>query len=638
LGWCALLVTVLAACTHEEKRPEPAPPGPSYTGPSFLRNTVGSLARLSGYEPLLVSGFGIVADLHGSGSSDVPPFLQNWLINTMKREGVGSARVGLLPLSPEQLLATNDFAVVTIKGLIPPGAVRGTHFDVLVSALPKTQTTSLDGGQLWQADLSIDGDNPSLAFTKSQARGHGPVYVNPLDLQLHPDKAADLNRSGVVLGGGVAMVEQPLLLTLNQPSWTRSRLIADAINTRFHKDPAVDKLDTAVPETQNTIYLHIPRRYARNTPELVGLILHIFLQSTENFDTFESQRLGEVLVGNPKGTYDQDVTLAWIALGKTALPTIRKYYDDPNPRVRMAALEAGAKLEDELATDPLLRVAHLADPALRCRAAGLLVYLPRSLRASEGLQQLLRDGDKSVRIAAYVSLADSGDRIVTRIPIRGRDEVKFFLDIVPSDKPMIYVRQTDYPYIAVFGADTGFRTPLLARLWDNHVMIRGEGANQMLSVFFMPFVNYEVNPEASAVVKPYEGKTYRIAPAAANLIRLLASTPTAADLTEGFNLTYSHVVNALNTLHQPGCLDAEFEVQQSWLAEAIRKATEPTPMRPITAMTSDLSPATHPATAPGAGPGSATAAAPTTSASQASGNSSGGPVGGGDNPVRLPVP
>ncbi|MCC6581796.1 MAG: hypothetical protein IT440_15295, partial [Phycisphaeraceae bacterium] len=60
----------------EARQPPPAPPGPAFTGPAYLQGTVGSMTKLRGYEPLLVSGYGLVVDLQGTGSADVPDFLR----------------------------------------------------------------------------------------------------------------------------------------------------------------------------------------------------------------------------------------------------------------------------------------------------------------------------------------------------------------------------------------------------------------------------------------------------------------------------------------------------------------------------------------------------------------------------------
>jgi hypothetical protein len=470
-------------------------------------------------------------------------------------------------VAPDRFMATGDAAIVTIQGLIPPGASKGTTFDLLVTALPGTQTTSLEGGQLWTADLSVEGDSPTLRHGRILAKAHGAVYLNPLNVDAHADKQMELNRQGVVLAGGVVGESRQLSLVLNQPNWMRSRAIADRINTRFGREP-FEKLDTAVAESDSIVVLNIPHRYARQPAQLLSLILHLYLSDKQSFEPAQAQLLGGILLDDPSYSWATDVMLCWTSLGMTALPTIRGYYTQPDIKVRLAALEAGVQLEDATAAEPLVAIAHDPDPALRKTAAELLAYLPRVLTATETLQELLKDPDRSVRLAAYDALARNRDPVVMRVPIGPINDIKFELDVVPSDHPLVYVKQADKPYLVVFGPVTGFKFDDMAKLWDNRLMLRREPGGQ-LSVFYQA-------PRAAAP------RIFTIVPAVANLARLMASDWSADDPTEGMNLSYSQVVNALFTLYKQGGLDADMVVQESQLAQAINKVSQPRPIRPIT--------------------------------------------------------
>jgi len=52
-----------------------------------------------------------------------------------------------------------------------------------------------------------------------------------------------------------------------------------------------------------------------------------------------------------------DIAITWEAMGKTALPVIRRHYDHKDIIIRMAALQAGARLDDTKAFEPLRQVA-----------------------------------------------------------------------------------------------------------------------------------------------------------------------------------------------------------------------------------------------------------------------------------------
>lgn len=563
----ALVLLIAGGCGKTVvDRPTPAPPPPTFTGPAFLHGTVGSMCQLRGFTPQLVSAYGLVVKLNNTGSSEVPAFLRSWMINEMRRMGVGSARLGYESMSPEAILADPSTALVTVQGLIPAGATKGTPFDVLVTALPGTQTTSLQGGTLWTAQLAIDGANPSIAFRRPLAMARGPMYLDPFSDDPTKVPSVERNRRAVILGGGVVTEDQPLELVLNQPSYTRARLIADRINERFGKAPS-DHRDTAEAQSPSLIRINVPARFSRRPGQLAQLIGHLYVQQAEGFEVEQARRLGDVLSADP--VYAPDVTLAWQTLGKTALDVMRQYYRSPNIPARLAALEAGASLNDHTVVDPVAVLALESDPALRRAAAMVLRYLPDSERGGRVLRQLLDDPDRSVRIAAYESVAAAGDPLVARMQIGQGEDFKFILELIPSKQPLIYVRQTDVPRLVIFSPDAGFNLPLLARVLDDRMMLRDidDKGRPMVSIFYQ---------------KPgqTEGQVLKIAPAVANLALVMGREPTSDN--DGMNLSYSQVVNTLHALRQKGALVPDIEFQLSPLVQAIAKAQEQTasPVRP----------------------------------------------------------
>ncbi len=560
-----MLVALLIGCGKKVlDQPTPSTPPPVYTGPPFLRGTVGSMTRLRGAHTQLVSGFGLVVNLPGTGSSEVPAYLRQWMLNQMRKRGVGSARLGTQWMTPEQVLASPNTAVVMTQGLIPPGAVKGTRFDVMVSALPQTQTTSLEGGQLWTVDLSLQGADPSMRFSQKLASARGPLFLDPLARSEEGLSAEPLERRAVVLSGGVATAERKLELVLNQASWQRSRMIADRINERFPKAPS-DRRDTAVPINDSLIELNIPARFNHDTMDLLGLIRHLYTQRGPRFEPQQAQRLADLLAGD--GRHARSVVLAWQAMGKTVLPVIRPYYDHPQMDVCLAALEAGARLEDEMTTDPLNTIAKQPDPALRRRAAQVLARLPRSLRAARTLHTLLDDPDTAVRIQAYESLATIRDPILQRVAIGEREEFKFVLDIVPAMKPLIYIAQTGLPRVVVFNPDATFNTPFVARMWDNRLMIRASGPRAAMTVFYQP-------------QGQIEGRTFEITPLVRDLVLFLAHRPTQSAPDDGLDLSFSQVTDVLHQLSRQDLVGAELEVQLNPLAAAIAKASKIDTSRP----------------------------------------------------------
>lgn len=577
----------LAGCGRPEKVAPATPPPPVYTGPGFLRGTVASMARLRGYEPMLVSGWGFVVNLHGTGATSVPAYLRQWLVNYMRRQGVGSARLAgssnpLAEMTPAQIIADPNTAAVEVFGLIPPGATRGTRFDLFVTALEGTQTTSLADGDLLPCELSLGGSNRQMKFTRKQAVGRGPIYVSPKAPAAAGDEALQ-RRKAVVLAGGQVSEDRPIELVLNQPSWQRSRDIADRINERFPKD-SVDRRDTAVPQTDLLISLHIPTRY-RNDPErLLALISNLFIQRQENFELIKGQQLGEVLRRSEPGQYDEQIALAWEALGKPALPVIQSHYDDAEARVALAALEAGARLGDERASGRLSELAGHEDAEVRKRVARALAFLPSSLRGASILRTLVDDADDTVRIAAYESLVSSGDPKVKRLVMAQyhlvRDELtkrdsrqlkpetfKFALDLVPSTRPMVFIGQRGMPRIVVFNPMVEFDAPMLAKLWDNHLMVRADAPKANAQVFYQPFNG----PQAVTV---------EIAPTLANLIYLMAHKPSVENPSQGLDLSFSQVAQAVYQLCESGAVAYRVVLEDNTLVDEVEAMVRQLPSLP----------------------------------------------------------
>ena len=179
-----VIVFVVAGCGLAGK--QTITPAVSETGPG---RTIGSLAEIVGFEPVAVEGYGLVAGLAGTGSSQCPPELRTYLQQYILRQLSKTSK-----LSAEELIESEDTAVVRIVGFIPPGASSGQRFDVKVSALPATQTTSLAGGYLYTAELS-----PYTKLGKSTrilATAQGPIFND------FAGGEGATEKTGYVLGGG----------------------------------------------------------------------------------------------------------------------------------------------------------------------------------------------------------------------------------------------------------------------------------------------------------------------------------------------------------------------------------------------------------------------------------------------------
>ena len=152
-----------------------------------LDTTVGQLGQLYQYSAVPVKGFGIVAGLAGTGSSECPPELRTALSKYIL------ANTGSAVVSPNKFINSLNTAVVEIYGTIPAVASRGEAFDLKVVAFSRTQTTSLAGGTLYTADLKEMARLVRFnMYSATLAEAHGPVYVD--------ETAGDGRTSGQAVG------------------------------------------------------------------------------------------------------------------------------------------------------------------------------------------------------------------------------------------------------------------------------------------------------------------------------------------------------------------------------------------------------------------------------------------------------
>ncbi len=200
-----------------------------------IKDTIAQKAFVEGLRRMRVMGYGLVVGLGDRGSSDCPRAVRDKLLKELhRRPEFHRAGTSDNPITPSMMIEDPDTAVVLVQGEIPAGAPSGTSFDLSVSAVPGTQTTSLRSGYLYHCDLTVYRMLSAEAGIpgKVLARAEGPVFLNPFSDK--PDAATRSNeRSGMILGGGTVTTDRRLRLVLAQPSYGTARSLAAAINNRF---------------------------------------------------------------------------------------------------------------------------------------------------------------------------------------------------------------------------------------------------------------------------------------------------------------------------------------------------------------------------------------------------------------------
>ena len=553
---------MLAACSSPNLNPSAAaPPPPTYHGPEFLRGTVGSMTTIRGNEPSLVAGYGLVTHLNRTGSGDVPPELRQWMLEELAKRGFGSHLTGYSHLSPAQVLASDTTAIVLVEGVIPAGAAEGERFDLMVSALPQTQTSSLEGGVLYTTELRLGGATLAPTAIRSFASGRGWIFINPFMEQGKQDSlAAPQKLVGYIPAGGMVTESQPLQLVTNQPSYRLTRQIADRINGRYTRpgEPPI-----AEPKNDSVIELRLSKRFSGKSQLLLNLVNHLYLDPRTTFAQQRATELGEFLADPANHQHADAVAFTWEGLGPPALPIIRPLYAHDQLVVRLAALTAGARLEDTRAGAPLYEIAKAnhgsASEQATLMLGELLRQRPDNTPVRTMLRGLVNSPDMRLRIAAFEGLRAVGDMTIRRWEFTDKLE----LSLVEADKPLIHVTREGIPRVTIFGTNLGFRSPLLVSLWDGQFMMRdggGETASGHVATYYKP----------TGAPKPL---TAEVPATLGHVVGMLAFKPDpyADKSSPGFDMSYSQIVQLLYQLTRERQVDAPLVLQPTNLVERISR-------------------------------------------------------------------
>ena len=272
-----LLLAVVCGCVP------PVPP--EVVEPIDPAATIGDVARIYYYDDIPVRGIGIVAGLHGTGSSECPPAVRENLEKFIwKQIPVTNA------INARAFIESTNTAVVEVFGVIPALSSDRDTFDVAVRPLSSSQTTSLDGGHLYATELKELSRLANLEqftmFSKTLATVEGPIFSNELS-------SSDGNKDlWYVLGGGRSVQSTVIRVLLNRPDFLTANAIRNRINERF-------KAATAVPVSEREINLHVPVNYLDRKERFLEMVRSLQLGDNPALKQYHINELIQRLLGEP---------------------------------------------------------------------------------------------------------------------------------------------------------------------------------------------------------------------------------------------------------------------------------------------------------------------------------------------------
>lgn len=567
--------------------------------PPLLRGTIGAEASIAGIEPTLVSGLGLVVGLNGTGGGPLPDRIAATMEREMGLMGIGRAGdfdgTAIANKSPREVLRDANVAVVIVQASIAPGSPEGATFDVSVKAV---NATSLEGGRLWTTDLRLgQAATFGAVQTKRIAFARGPIFINPF---AEPGQTADgITRTvGRVLDGGTVVSPFELAIITDNPSFSRARSIVSAINSRFPEGPGDDgpiargvsggNMETGA---GGRIALSIPASYRNNAADFLNIIR--FLPIDNSFPEETARRIIEGLKNEPGLT--EPLSWALVAVGDKGLPFARELYDYAEREPRLAALRAGARLNDPQAANHLEQIARSGDLADRAEAIELLASIDAGPTVDQALKSLLNADELVIRVEAYEGLAARAERLqfgrmvlreqakaratgearpLSQIEVLSRASLsggvqgitrtlvpgKFLLDVVPVGDPLIYVTQQGQPRVVLFGDGLTLRPPLLVSAWSDRLLMASDNPGDPLRLLYRDerggqSIRQEVSGDLAAIV------------------RFMATTPTPEDPRPGLGLSYAETVGALYALNAAGATTGAFATERDRLLAGIAAAS-----------------------------------------------------------------
>ena len=502
---------------------EPALDKPGIVEPTNLDTTVGQLGQLYQYSAVPVKGYGIVAGLAGTGSSECPPELRTALSKYILTH-TGSAAI-----NPNKFINSLDTAVVEIYGTIPVVASRGGVFDVKVIPFSRTQTTSLAGGTLYTADLKEMARLVRFdMYSATLAKAHGPVFL---------DETSGGGRiSGYVLGGGVVSESVRLAFGLYEPSYLAASAIRNRLNERFGPG-------TAKAISPNEIEFIIPARYREQKTKFLSMVRLLYL--AEN-NILRDKRIKMLVEEMAVGENKLGSEYALEAIGRSSLEEIAALLESGDETVRFHAARCMLAIGDERGIGTLRDIARDRESSLRVAAVEAIGFNAKRNIASPILSRLLKEDDFAVKFAAYEQLLRLDDIAVSRKVVAK----KFFIDEVSGKgAKIIYVSREEVPRIVIFGGPVNCEKGIYVESADRRVIVNAPSGAKHVSV--MRTLANRPRP-----VGPLSS-TYELT----DVIRTLCENPTIKgrpQMRSGLGASYSDMVSVLSKMCSGGAIKAEY--------------------------------------------------------------------------------
>ena len=406
----------------------------SPTGPKYISETCG----MWGMDYAEIEGIGLVMNLDGTGSPAKPGAYREHLADELKthKDKIENSR---------ELFESKNTEMVIVRGYVPPGATKGSNFDVEIQMVPNMDGTSLDDGVLFRTRLRRLAQFKGRRLREGLVVGlsEGSVLVDSV-FEARNDISNDLH--GWILGGGETLKDRPLGLSLrteNHGPKTTTH-ISNAVNSRFTTLTENGREGIAKQKNFKTVNIKLPNVYRHNVRRFSEVMANIRYNETAQQRVDRLAELGKQMT-NPATCAKAALRLE--AIGREAVPTLTRSLTNPDLELRFRAAEALTYCGQSEGLVILKEVAE-TEPAFRWHAMSALSASEDS-DAAQYLEELMQSKSAETRYGAFRAL-------YTRSPehplVYGRKYPDFFLHSVPVESsPMVHFSRSKRPEVVVFG-------------------------------------------------------------------------------------------------------------------------------------------------------------------------------------------
>jgi len=496
-----------------------------------LGPTIGSVAKVYFPESIPVRGYGLVGGLDGTGSAECPPQIRAYLKRYILSQVPGQE------IEVDKLINSPDTAVVHVDGIMPTTGLKNQTFDVRVTALSGTQTTSLQGGWLYSAELMVSGD--VAITTRTFATANGPVFIDTIDTAKVEEKV------GYILGGAMVHDEYKISVTLGNNDYLMTSRIRNRLNERYSDAEA-----GAVSPRQ--IELSASVKYKAQKQKFASIVKATYLEQTPEITEERIKAfVRELAVSENKEASE----IALEAIGNQSVSKLATLLNSSDEEVRLRAGRCMLNMGSDRGLGVLVRIAMNKGSVYRVEALEAIATGAGRNDSVAVLRQLLSDADFDVRLAAYEQLRRLDDVTITRKYI-GRN---FYLErirqtgylsrhVADTAGKTIYVRRSGQPRIVLFGAPIYCRDSFFVRTADGNTAITSRRDEKYVSIM-------RKHPARPTVIGPLRS-SFKVG----DIIQVLCEEPLKEgdEGRGGLGVSYAEVIALLKQMCDQGVVRAEF--------------------------------------------------------------------------------